>query len=120
MLDVKTDDEEYAPTMKGTGASRMQRDKEDVNKLVYRTYSISCLLIRHQNTSTKWKKIAGGLVVITRSDNARDQWCLTFNERSRLVNETCAMLDVKTEDEEYSPTMKETGASRMQRDKEDR
>ena len=56
-------------------------------------------------------KIAGGLVGITRSANARDQWCLTFNERSRLVNETCAMLDVKTEDEEYSPTMKETGAS---------
>ena len=62
-------------------------------------------------------KIAGGLVGITRSDNARDQWCLTFNERSRLVNETCAMLDVKTEDEECSHTMKETGASRMQRNK---
>ena len=42
-----------------------------------------------------------------------------INERSYWVNETCSLLDVKTEDEEYSPTMKGTGASRMQRDKED-
>jgi len=64
-------------------------------------------------------KTAGGLIGITRSDNARDQWCLTFNEKSRLVDETCAMLDVRTEDDEYSPIMKETGPSRMRRDKQD-
>lgn len=64
-------------------------------------------------------KIAGGMIGITRSDDVRDEWCLTFNERSRLVDETCAMLDIKTEDNEYSPIMKETGASRKRRDKQD-
>ena len=64
-------------------------------------------------------KVAGGLVGITRSDSARDQWCLTFNERSRLVDETCAMLDVRTDDDEYSPIIQETGPSRMKRDKQD-
>ena len=29
-------------------------------------------------------KVAGGLVGITRSDAARDRWCITYNERAQL------------------------------------
>ena len=57
----------------------------------------------------KTGKVAGGLIGITRSEGARDQWCLTFNERSRLGDETRALL-------EYSPTMKDAGPSRIKRD----
>lgn len=65
-------------------------------------------------------KVAGGLVGITRSEGARDQWCLTFNERSRIVNETSTMLDIRTADDEYSPSHhKEAGPSRIQRDRDD-
>ena len=58
MLDVKTDDEEYPPTMKGTRVSRKQRDKEDVNKLVnifsqfhvfkHDDINVVCLVIRNK------------------------------------------------------------------------
>jgi len=65
-------------------------------------------------------KVAGGLVGITRSEGARDQWCLTFNERSRIVDETNVMLDLHTADEDYSPSyVKEAGPSRLKRDKHD-
>ena len=57
MLDVKTNDEEYSPTMKGTGATRMHRGKEDVNKLVnifnqlyvfkHDDINVVCLVIRN-------------------------------------------------------------------------
>lgn len=65
-------------------------------------------------------KVAGGLVGITRSEGARDQWCLTFNERSRIVDDTSSMLGMHTADEDFSPTnAKEAGPSRIKRDKQD-
>lgn len=65
-------------------------------------------------------KVAGGLVGITRSEGARDQWCLTFNERSRIVHDTSAMLDMHATDEDYNPSyMKEAEPSRLKRDKQD-
>ena len=64
-------------------------------------------------------KVAGGLVGITRTEGARDQWCLTFNERSRIVDETSAMLDMRTVDEDFSPYVKEAGPSRIRCDKKD-
>lgn len=36
--------------------------------------------------------VAGGLIGLTRHDCARDRWCLTLNERSKLVEDTCAMF----------------------------
>ena len=65
-------------------------------------------------------KVAGGLVGITRTDSARDRWCLTFNERSRIANKTCAMFDVQIQDEEFSgPDLKELSPSKIARDEAD-
>ena len=43
-------------------------------------------------------KVAGGLIGITQSDSARDRWCLTINQRSKLVEETCAMFGIQKDD----------------------
>lgn len=65
-------------------------------------------------------KVAGGLVGITRSDCARDRWCLTYNERSRIVDETSAMFGLTSEDTEYAPSAsKDAGTSRVRKDKGD-
>lgn len=65
-------------------------------------------------------KVAGGLIGITRSDSARDRWCLTFNERSRLVEETYAMFEIQTDDPDAAMVnTKETGAARIARDEAD-
>ena len=47
--------------------------------------------------------IAGGLVGITILEGGRDQWCLSFNELSRLVDETIDMLDMHTVDTDFFP-----------------
>ena len=49
-------------------------------------------------------KVAGGLPGITRSDSAKDKWCLTYNERSRLVDETSFMFGLMIGDAEYAPS----------------
>lgn len=41
--------------------------------------------LEHVNKSGK---VAGGLVGITRADSARDRWCLTYNERAQLSENT--------------------------------
>ena len=51
---------------------------------------------------------------------ARDRWCLTFNQRSKLVEETCAMFGIQTDDPDTSMVNpKETGAARIARDESD-
>ena len=65
-------------------------------------------------------KVAGGLIGITRSDSARDRWCLTFNKRSKLVEETCAMFGIQTDDPDTSiVNPKETGTAIIARDESD-
>ena len=61
----------------------------------------------------KTGKVAGGLVGITRTDSARDRWCLTYNERAQLSEDTKAMFDVgnKKGDEH-----KDIGKARRHRD----
>ena len=71
----------------------------------------------------KLGKVAGGLVGITRSDGARDLWCLTFNEWSRIVQEseeTSNVFDIHTEDDDYFPAaLEDVGPSWLRRDKDD-
>ena len=56
---------------------------------------------------------------ITRSDSTRDRWCLTYNERSRIVDQTAAMLGMTLEDAEYAPSASgDAGPSRIKRDRE--
>ena len=65
-------------------------------------------------------KVAGDLIGITRSDSVRDWWCLTFNQRSKHVEETCAMFSIQTDDPDTSMVSpKETGAARIARDESD-
>ena len=75
------------------------------------------LALEHVN---KVGKVAGGLIGITRTDNARDKWCLTYNERSRIVDETTSMRGMAIDDTEYTPsTYKDVGPARIKRDRED-
>ena len=50
------------------------------------------------------RKVAGSLVVITRSDNVMDKWCLTYNEHNRLVDEMSVMFGLTIDDAEYAPS----------------
>ncbi|KAL9979291.1 hypothetical protein ACROYT_G016935 [Oculina patagonica] len=61
-------------------------------------------------------KVAGGLVGITRTDTARDRWCLTYNERAQLSEDTKVMFGIFGEEE---TDHKDCGRARMRRDEED-
>ncbi|CAH3020104.1 unnamed protein product, partial [Porites evermanni] len=71
--------------------------------------------LEHVNKSGK---VAGGLVGITRTDSARDRWCLTYNERAQLSEDTKAMFGVLAELEEGS-SHKDLGKTRMKKDEDD-
>lgn len=58
-------------------------------------------------------KVAGGLVGITRNDTARDRWCLTYNDRSRLTEDTKAMFNI---DKEEDTDHKDSSLARIRRD----
>lgn len=74
------------------------------------------LAMEHCN---KIGKVAGGLVGITRIDSALNRWCLTYNERSRISDETGRMLGMLYDDADDEWSHKECGPSRLKRDKED-
>ena len=65
----------------------------------------------------KQGKVAGGLIGITQTDSALNRWCLSYNDRSCLANQTYKLLGVDTEDR--IEKHKETGRSRLQRDEDD-
>lgn len=44
-------------------------------------------------------KVAGGLIGITRVESAMYQWRLTFNERSRLADDTRKMFGLLNDDD---------------------
>lgn len=44
-------------------------------------------------------KVAGGLVGITPTDTARDRWCLTYNERAQLSQDTKVMFGIFSQEE---------------------
>jgi hypothetical protein len=62
-------------------------------------------------------KISGGLVGITRVDTARERWCLTYNVRARLSEDTRKMFGLESESD--SRMHVEAGPSRIKRDEED-
>ena len=69
--------------------------------------------LEHVNKSGK---VAGGLVGITRTDSARDRWCLTYNERAKLSEDTKEMFIVL---ERECTSAKDLGKARMRQDAED-
>ena len=65
-------------------------------------------------------KITGPLVGITWSEGARAKWCLTYNERSCLVEETGTLFSIATDNTEYTPSsLKDVGPSRVKTDNQD-
>jgi len=71
------------------------------------------LALEHVN---KLGKIAGGIIGITRTDSARDRWCLTYNDRARLADDTKQMFGLSSA---AAVEHKEAGKSRMKRDETD-
>ena len=69
--------------------------------------------LEHVNKSGK---VAGGVVGITRTDSARDRWCLTYNERAKLSEDTKEMFNVL---ERECTSAKDLGKARMRQDAED-
>ena len=43
-------------------------------------------------------KVAGGLIGITRLESASERWCLTFNQRSDIAQQTMDMYGLQSED----------------------
>ena len=70
--------------------------------------------LEHVNKSGK---VAGGLVGITRTESARDRWCLTYNERAMLSEDTKEMFGIGTAKDGVGH--KDLGKARVQRDEED-
>ena len=68
--------------------------------------------LEHVNKSDK---VAGGLVGITRTESARDRWCLTYNERAKLSEDTKEMFGIGT----AKDGVVHKGKARVQRDEED-
>lgn len=66
--------------------------------------------------SNKSGKVARGLVGITRTVSARDRWCLTYNERVKLSEDTKEMFNVL---ENECTSAKYLGKARMRQDAED-
>lgn len=73
--------------------------------------------VEHVNKITN---VAPVPVEIIKSQGTSNQWCLTFNERRRIVDEGSAILDIHTADEDHNPVhIKKTGPSRTTCDKQD-
>ena len=68
------------------------------------------LALEHVN---KLGKIVGGIVGITRTESARNRWCLTYNDRVRLADDTRNMIGISDRD---ATKHKEAEKKRMERD----
>ena len=61
----------------------------------------------------KMGKVSGGLVGITRTDSARERWCLTYNDRTSIAEQTRILMGISSTDE---VTHIETGTRQLERD----
>ena len=69
--------------------------------------------LEHVNKSGK----AAGITGITRTESARDRWCLTYNERAKLSDDTKEMFGIRTAKDGVGH--KDLGKARVQRDEDD-
>jgi len=72
--------------------------------------------LEHYN---KLGKVAGGLIGITQKEPAMNRWSITYNEWSKLAEDTHMLLGCKHLDEDSEFSHKECGVSRMKRDQQD-
>ena len=73
--------------------------------------------------ATKWMnrmcKMQNGIIGITRNDQARDKFCLTWSEQSRISQDTRSLLNQEDNDDEATFTRHDSLPSRMKRDVDD-
>ena len=72
------------------------------------------LALEHVNKSGK---VTRGLVGITRTESAKDRWCLTYNERAKFSEDTKEMFGIGTAKDGVGH--KDLGKARVQRDEDD-
>ena len=70
--------------------------------------------------ATEWMnrmcKMQNGIIGITRNDQARDTFCVTWSERSRISQDTRSFLNQEDNDDEATFTRHDSLPSRMKRD----
>ena len=59
-------------------------------------------------------KVCEGLVGITHLEAARDSWCLTYNERSRIADDTLALYNLQPTDSNDDFSHRDTGPAGIQ------
>lgn len=64
-------------------------------------------------------KVSGGIVGIAHLDSSRDRWCLTYNERARISDDTLGLFGQQHDDVNDDWTHRDSGKSGLKRDEED-
>ena len=63
--------------------------------------------------------MSGGIVGIIHIDSTRDRWCLTYNERARISDDTLRLFGKKHDDGNDDWNHKDAGKAGLKRDEED-
>ena len=64
-------------------------------------------------------KVNGGIVGIANIDSARDRWCLTYNEHSRISDDTLHLFGQQDRDTLDDWTHRDAGKAGLKRDDDD-
>jgi len=64
-------------------------------------------------------KVNGGIVGITHLESTRDRWCLTYNERSRIADDTLSLYNLQQTDSNDDFSHRDTGPAGIRRDQSD-
>ena len=64
-------------------------------------------------------KMQNGIIGITRSDQAREKFCVAWSERSRISKDTRSLLHQEDDEDEATFTRHDSLPSRMKRDVDD-
>lgn len=67
----------------------------------------------------KLAKVSGGIVGITQLDSSRDRWCVTYNERARISDDTLALFDLQHHDTNNDWRHRDIGQAGLKRDELD-
>ena len=68
---------------------------------------------------TRMCQMQNGIIGITRNDQARDKFCVTWPERSRISQDTRSLLNQEDDEDEATFTRYDSLPSRMKRDVDD-
>ena len=78
---------------------------------------------KSQLISQQWMKktctVQNGIIGITRNDKARDKFCVTYLERSRILQDTRCLFSLEDDEEEITFVRSDSLPSRSKRDTDD-